>query len=45
MPFKRVNLKEKKEEKEEITIFYNIRNKLKGGKLFIIGYLYYIIIN
>jgi hypothetical protein len=45
MPLKRVNLKEKKEEKEEITIFYNIRNKPKGGKLFIIGYLYYIIIN
>ena len=32
MPFKQVDFKEKKQEKEEITIFYNIRNKLKGEK-------------
>jgi hypothetical protein len=45
MPFKRVNLKEKKEEKEEIIIFYNIRNKPKGEKSFIARYLYYTIVD
>jgi hypothetical protein len=45
MPLKQVDPKEEKPEEEEITIYYDIRNKPEEKQSSIAGYLYYTTVN